>query len=134
MAREWTIQEDRWHNPHNKEVRDQLWHRRWVDVVVLKSPDGRVVEYDEANPAHVHAVANGLREYRRAVVARVRRSYWLGPHVLFDGQRLTHTAISPTCLFGAFARKAPACHLATSATCSTSRTRSTAATRACAGV
>lgn len=86
VAREWTIQEDRWHNPHNKEVcATELWYRRWVDVVVLKSPDGRVVEYDEANPAHVHAVANGLVEYRRAVVARVRRSYWLGPHVLFDG-------------------------------------------------
>lgn len=86
VAREWTIQEDRWHNPHNKEVcATELWYRRWVDVVVLKSPDGRVVEYDEANPAHVHAVANGLVEYRRAVVSRVRRSYWLGPHVLFDG-------------------------------------------------
>lgn len=86
VAREWTIQEDRWHNPHNKEVcATELWYRRWVDVVVLKSPDGRVVEYDEANPAHVHAVANGLVEYRKAVVARVRRSYWLGPHVLFDG-------------------------------------------------
>lgn len=86
VAREWTVQEDRWHNPHNKEVcATELWYRRWVDVVVLKSPDGRVVEYDEANPAHVHAVSNGLVEYRRAVVARVRRSYWLGPHVLFDG-------------------------------------------------
>ena len=86
VAREWTIQEDRWHNPHNKEVcATELWYRRWVDVVVLKSPDGRVVEYDEANPAHVHAVANKMVEFRRAVVARVRRSYWLGPHVLFDG-------------------------------------------------
>ena len=86
VAREWTVQEDRWHNPHNKEVcATELWYRRWVDVVVLKSPDGRVVEYDEANPAHVHAVSNGLVEYRRTVVARVRRSYWLGPHVLFDG-------------------------------------------------
>lgn len=86
VAREWTIQEDRWHNPHNKEVcATELWYRRWVDVVVLKSPDGRVVEYDESNPAHVHAVANGMVEFRRAVVARVRRSYWLGPHCLFDG-------------------------------------------------
>lgn len=86
VAREWTVQEDRWHNPSNKEVcATELWYRRWVDVVVLKSPDGRVVEYDENNPAHVHAVANNLVEYRRAVVARVRRSYWLGPHVLFDG-------------------------------------------------
>ncbi len=86
VAREWTLAEDRWFNPFNKEVcATELWYRRWVDVVVLKSRDGRVVEYDESNPAHVHAVANRLVEFRRSVVARVRRSYWLGPHVLFDG-------------------------------------------------
>lgn len=86
VAREWTVAEDRWFNPHNKEVcATELWYRRWVDVVVLKSRDGRVVEYDESNPAHVHAVTNKLVEFRRVVVARVRRSYWLGPHLLFDG-------------------------------------------------
>lgn len=86
VAREWTVAEDRWYNPFNKEVcATELWYRRWVDVVVLKSRDGRVVEYDESNPAHVHAVANRLVQFRRAVVAKVRRSYWLGPHVLFDG-------------------------------------------------
>lgn len=86
VARSWTVAEDRWFNPFNKEVcATELWYRRWTDVVVLKSRDGRVVEYDEKNPAHVHAIANKLVEYRRAVVAKVRRSYWLGPHVLFDG-------------------------------------------------
>ena len=86
VARSWTVAEDRWYNPFNKEVCvTELWYRRWCDVVVLKSKDGRTVEYDENNPAHVHAVANNLVEYRKVVVARVRRSYWLGPHVLFDG-------------------------------------------------
>lgn len=86
VAREWTVAEDRWFNPFNKEVCvTELWYRRWNNVVVLKSKDGRVVEYDENNPAHVHAIANNLVQYRRAVVPKVRRSYWLGPHVLFDG-------------------------------------------------
>ena len=86
VAREFTVAEDRWFNPANKEVcATEMWYRRWVDVVVLKSRDGRVVEFDESNPAHVHAVTNRLVEFRRVVVARVRRSYWLGPHVLFDG-------------------------------------------------
>ena len=86
VAREFTVAEDRWFNPANKEVcATEMWYRRWVDVVVLKSRDGRVVEFDESNPAHVHAVTNNLVQYRRVVVARVRRSYWLGPHVLFDG-------------------------------------------------
>lgn len=86
VAREWTTAEDRWYNPYNKEVcATEMWYRRWVDVVVLKSRDGRVVEFDESNPAHVFAVSNRSVQFRRAVVPRVRRSYWLGPHLLFDG-------------------------------------------------
>lgn len=86
VAREWTTTEDKWFNPFNKEVCvTELWYRRWTDVVVLKSPDGRVVEYDGNNPAHVFAVENKSVQFRRSTVAKVRRSYWLGPHVLFDG-------------------------------------------------
>lgn len=86
IAREWTRMEDRWFNPVSKEVCvSELWYRRWSDVVVLKSPDGRVVEYDANNPAHVFALANGRVQHMRAAVPKVRRSYWLGPHCLFDG-------------------------------------------------
>ena len=86
IAREWTRMEDRWFNPVSKEVCvSELWSRRWSDVVVLKSPDGRVVEYDANNPAHVFALANGRVQHMRAAVPKVRRSYWLGPHCLFDG-------------------------------------------------
>lgn len=86
VAREWTVAEDRWFNTFSKEVCvTEMWYRRWCNVVVIKSPDGRVVEYDEENPAHVEAVALRKVEFKRVVVPRVRRSYWLGPHVLFDG-------------------------------------------------
>lgn len=86
VAREWTTMEDRWYNPVSREICiSELWYRRWSDVIVLKSPDGRVVEYDENNPAHVHAIANNLVRYRRVTVPKVRRSYWMGPHLLFDG-------------------------------------------------
>lgn len=87
VARDWTVAEDRWHNAMTAEVCvGELWYRRWVNAVVLKSPDGRIVEYDENNPAHVMAVAQGLVQHQRATIARVRRSYWLGPHCLFDGE------------------------------------------------
>ena len=86
VAREWTVMEDRWFNPYNKETcLSEVWYRRWMHAVVLKSPDGRVVEYDAKNPAHVYAVANRRVQFVRAPVVRIRRSYWLGPHVLFDG-------------------------------------------------
>lgn len=85
-ARAWTVNEDRLYNPATKEVCiSELWYRRWVDVGVLHSPDGRVVEYDDKNDLHNRALASGLVKYSRAVVTRVRRSYWLGPHLLHDG-------------------------------------------------
>lgn len=85
-ARGWTVQEERWYNPTSKEVcLAEVWYRRWVSVPVIKTPDGRVVEYDENNEAHNLAVASGVAEYSIAVVARMRRSYWLGPHCLHDG-------------------------------------------------
>src|SRR5690554_1947281 len=47
-ARAWTHQEDRWYNHTNKELCvSEVWYRRWVQVPVLKTPDGRAVEYDE---------------------------------------------------------------------------------------
>ena len=86
-ARDWTTMEEHWHNPMSSEVCvAELWYRRWVNAVVLKSPDGRVVEYDENNPAHVYAVSNGSVQYRKVVVPRVRQAYWLGPHCLYDGE------------------------------------------------
>ncbi|HFT7367607.1 TPA: hypothetical protein ACGRWA_002407 [Pseudomonas aeruginosa] len=85
-ARAWTVQEDRWYNPSSKEIcLVELWYRRWVQVHVLKSPDGRVVEYDPNNLAHNIALASGRISPKKVTVSRVRRSYWLGPHCLHDG-------------------------------------------------
>lgn len=84
-ARESTIQENRFYNPATKEVcLAEVWYRRWVQVGILETPDGRKVEYDGNNRVHTLALAQGLAKYTRAVVPRVRRSYWLGPHCLSD--------------------------------------------------
>jgi len=85
-GRAWTMQEDRWFNPTSNELCvAELWYRRWVRVPVIKTRDGRVVEYDENNLAHAIAVANGSVQVTMATVTRVRRSYWLGQHQLHDG-------------------------------------------------
>lgn len=85
-GRAWTMQEDRWYNPASKELCvSEVWYRRWVRVPVIRSRDGRVVEYDENNIAHNAAIASGVAKIQHATVTRVRRSYWLGSHLLFDG-------------------------------------------------
>lgn len=84
-ARSWTVTEDRWYNPMSKEVcLAEVWYRRWVEVGVITTPDGRTVEYDENNQAHNYALATGTTKYQLATVSRMRRSYWLGPHCLYD--------------------------------------------------
>ena len=85
-ARGWTVEESRWYDSTRRELcLTELWYRRWEQVPVLTSPDGRVVEFDESNPAHLYAVTTGASKVTVATIARMRMSYWLGPHKLHDG-------------------------------------------------
>ena len=82
-----TLQEERWYNPTSKELCVfEVWYRRWESATVIKTPDGRVVEYDEDNENHVMAVAAGMTKPIMATVTRMRRAYWLGPHLLSDSE------------------------------------------------
>lgn len=84
-ARGWSVSESHWHDPVTREVcTAELWYRRWVQVDLITAPDGRVVEFDSKNPAHIYAVSTGAVRFSKAIVPRLRRSYWLGPHVLHD--------------------------------------------------
>lgn len=85
-GRAWTAQEEHWFNTTTKELCvAEVWYRRWVRVPVLKTPDGRVVEFDDNNPKHLIAVTSGVAAVTQATIQRIRRSYWMGPHCLFDG-------------------------------------------------
>lgn len=87
QGRHSTIAEHRWYNQANKEMcLVELWYRRWVTIFVIKTPNGRVVEYDADNPSHIAAVAYGKAKVLKANVSKVRRSYWLGRHCLYDGE------------------------------------------------
>lgn len=85
-ARSYTVSEQYWYNPTSKEINiAEVWYRRWVHVPVLKFSDGRVVEYDSSNMNHDIAIYQGIARVEQANISKVRRSYWLGPHCLFDG-------------------------------------------------
>lgn len=87
QGRHSTIAEHRWYNQANKEMcLVELWYRRWVTIHVLKMPNGRVVEYDMNNINHYVALAYGKAKVVKSNVAKVRRSYWLGRHCLYDGE------------------------------------------------
>lgn len=84
-ARAWTTREYTWYRSTSDEVCIvELWYRRWVPTMVLKTKNGRVVEFDESNPSHIAVVEAGLGKLQKATVARIRRSYWMGPVLLHD--------------------------------------------------
>lgn len=83
--RAWTVREDAWYNPENRQLCvSEVWYRRWVPTMVLKLKGGRVVEFDESNVAHQAAVIGGYGKLERASLAKIRRAYWVGPHCLHD--------------------------------------------------
>lgn len=85
-GRSWTVEESRWYNRESKRLcLSAVWYRRWVKATLLRTPDGRVTEYDPQNMAHNVGIAVGSSEVFKAVVARVFLSYWIGPHKLHDG-------------------------------------------------
>jgi hypothetical protein len=84
VERGWTIEEQEWRNIAQKRIQlFELWYRRFVNVIVMRMPDGRVVELDQNNQSHRLAILSGI-EPEYAIVGRVRRAIWAGPHLLSD--------------------------------------------------
>lgn len=83
--RGWSVEEQNWRDVHNRRVcLFEVWYRVWEKVLVFKTKDGRVVEYDAKNEMHVVAVgADSKPSY--ANVSRMRRAWYMGPHQLHDG-------------------------------------------------
>lgn len=85
--RGWSVEEQEWRDAeHGRVCLFEVWYRRWEEATVLKSPDGRVVEYDRKNPAHNEVIASGLIKPMKTVIARMYVSFWMGPHKLYDGK------------------------------------------------
>lgn len=83
--RGWSIEEQEWRDIHSQQVcLFEVWYRDWQRVPVITSPDGRVVEYDENNPLHVHAVGTGMVKLSSPVIGKVRLAWFMGPHKLAD--------------------------------------------------
>jgi hypothetical protein len=83
--RAWTVQEDAWYNDENQQVCiTELWYRRWDTATILRAHNGRSVEYDETNPLHQAVVQSKRGVLLQEPVARIRRAFWMGPHMLDD--------------------------------------------------
>ena len=85
MERGWTIEEQEWRNINRRRIQlFELWYRRWNNGYILRSPDGRIVEFDMNNEAHFMAVQSGMIVPEPATLSKVRRAWFAGPHKLAD--------------------------------------------------
>jgi hypothetical protein len=83
--RGWTVEEQEWRDTFRRRLcLSEVWYRRWVRTHVMKTPDGRVIEFDRKNGEHVEAVAYNLVNVQSALVTKVRLAWFIGPHKLAD--------------------------------------------------
>lgn len=84
--RGWTVEEQQWRDVHEQRVcLFEVWYRDWSRVIVIRSPDGRVVEFDENKQEHLYAITTGMAKVQDAIVSKMRLAWWMGPHRLHDG-------------------------------------------------
>lgn len=84
-GRGWSIEESEWLDTLNQRVcLLECWYRVWEKVIMLQTPDGRVVEYDPQNIAHDVAITRGIARPQEITMAKARQSWWLGPNCLSD--------------------------------------------------
>lgn len=79
------VQPDQWYDPYNKLLRAyEVWYRVYDRVLVMRSPEGLVMEFDRNNAMHVAAARSGRVEVINAPTTKIRLAYFLGPHRLVD--------------------------------------------------
>ena len=82
-----SIEEQEWRDAeHGRVCLFEVWYRRWEQVTVLVTSDGRVVEYDKKSQMHNEVLASGIIKPRKVIIARMYVSFWMGPHKLHDGK------------------------------------------------
>lgn len=85
--RGWSIEEQEWRDAERGRVcLFEVWYRRWEQATVIRTPDGRVTEYDKSNAMHVIAVASGQVKPQKVTISRMYVSFWMGPHKLYEGR------------------------------------------------
>jgi hypothetical protein len=86
-VRGWSIEELEWRDPWSRRVcLFEVWERRWESIIVIKTPDGRVVEYAKQKPVHVAMVAARIVTPETTTVPRMYLSFWMGPEKLSESR------------------------------------------------
>ena len=84
IERGWSVEEQEWRDlDSNRVCLYEVLTRYYKNALVLKMPDGRVVEFDKKNLLHRQAVAVGY-PLVKATISEVWKTFFLGPHKLHE--------------------------------------------------
>jgi len=79
------IRHEEWWDSQRKMARvSEVYYRAWDTQLVMKTPSGDVVLFDENSPAHQALVAASRAKLKKATFSRMRQCYFVGPHRLLD--------------------------------------------------
>lgn len=83
--RGWSVEEQEWRDSQHRRVRlFEVWTRKWENVLIIRLPNGRIVELDQDNDMHMMALSVGIKP-EKALTSRLSVSFWAGPHKLSEG-------------------------------------------------
>lgn len=82
---ETVFDEETWFDVERRRARVfEIWYRTYQRGAVLKLKDGRVLEFDKANPIHRAAIGLGHAQPVVGVFPKMRLAYFLGCHRVVD--------------------------------------------------
>jgi hypothetical protein len=91
LSREWALErgmnqeEFEWFNNIRKTVLAyEVWYRQLVAGYTMRMPNGKVVEWDKANPMHLEAALRGMIQPQPATFHKVRVAFWVGGRLVRD--------------------------------------------------
>lgn len=83
--RGYTVEEERWYDGSCDNVLlTEVWYRRWAMSDLIRTPDGRVLEFEEDNEEHRLLIQGGA-EFFQEITSKLRRAYVVGATILNDG-------------------------------------------------
>ncbi|URQ87726.1 hypothetical protein J8Z28_07755 [Pseudoalteromonas sp. SCSIO 43088] len=84
-AQGWNRATSEWLDTTRKRVLLQvIYYKVWKRAHIIRLPDGRVIEFDKNNTAHVAAVQSGKVQLEYAAFPNVREAWFIGPHRIID--------------------------------------------------
>lgn len=83
--RNFAFSDEEWRNSLRKRVcLYEVWYRTYSRGFILRTQNGRVIQYNAQNPIHNAAIVSGAAMPEAAVIPKMRLSWWCGPHRLVD--------------------------------------------------